>query len=125
MLDLIIPVLVTLFLASQFVFARAITVLFHELGHAIPALIFTKEKVNVFIGTYGDVKKSRHLALGKKLSIYFKLNPLKWSKGMAQYTGHNLSLFKRLTIMSLGSLNSLFLALIAIFIIYSFNLYAF
>lgn len=122
MIDFIVPIVITLLLLALFVFARLVTTLFHELGHGMPAIIFTREKVEVFLGSYGDVEKSRHLAVGKKLNIYFKLNPLKWTRGMAQNTGNNLTTFKGLIILSLGPLCSLFLALAAIWTIYSFDL---
>lgn len=125
MIDIIVPIVTTLFLLMSFVFARIVTTLFHELGHGIPAMIFIKEKVDIFLGSYGDVEKSKHLVFGKKLNIYFKLNPLKWSRGMAQHTGNNLTTFKSLIILSLGPLCSLFLAISAIWIIYSFNLNGF
>ncbi len=41
-----------------------ITVLLHELGHAIPALILTRQKVSIYIGSYGDPDKSLHFRIG-------------------------------------------------------------
>jgi len=43
---------------------RPLTVIFHELGHAIPAILLTKEKVTVYIGSYGDPKKSLRIKIG-------------------------------------------------------------
>lgn len=60
---------------------RAFGVLLHELGHALPALKFTKQEVTVFIGTYGDKKKSYRLTVGK-LTIWFRYNPIFWQKGV-------------------------------------------
>jgi tetratricopeptide (TPR) repeat protein len=42
----------------------------YELGHAIPALIFTRKPVAIYIGTYGD-SNSKKLGIGR-LSIYIK-----------------------------------------------------
>lgn len=39
-----------LFIIPAALFARSITTFFHELGHAIPALLFTEEKVTVYVG---------------------------------------------------------------------------
>jgi len=125
MIDILVPVMTTLLVFMSSVLARIATTLFHELGHGIPAMIFTKEKVNVFLGSYGDVEKSKHLAFGNKLSIYFMLNPLKWSGGMAQHGNNNLTTLKNLVILSFGPLCSLFLATIAIWVLYSFNLHGF
>ena len=47
------------------------TTFFHEMGHAIPALIFTKKSVTVYIGSYGDISKTTQFKLGR-LTIYFK-----------------------------------------------------
>src|ERR1700740_3059073 len=47
-----------------------IFILLYELGHAIPALIFTKKPVSVFIGTYGD-DNSKKLRTGR-LTIFIK-----------------------------------------------------
>lgn len=73
---------------------RSITTLFHELGHAIPALIFSKEKVNVYVGTYGKADQGFPIHLGR-LSIFFRFNFLTWNIGMCSHGGirplwHNL-----------------------------------
>ena len=116
----IIPLFICLFIIARF-----ITVLLHELGHAIPALIFTKEKVTVFLGSYGDIKKSKHLPLNKRSSIYFKLNPLKWRGGMIQHGSNNLSVLKNLIILFTGPLFSLFIAIVALWLVFSFDLNGF
>ena len=38
--------------------SRPITVLVHELGHAIPSLLFTKDNVTIYVGSHGDINKS-------------------------------------------------------------------
>ncbi len=47
-----------------------IVILLYELGHGIPALIFTNKPVSVFIGTYGD-NNSKKLRAGR-LTIFIK-----------------------------------------------------
>ena len=59
------------------VITRPFTVLFHELGHAIPAMLMTKQGATVYVGSYGDKKQSFQLALGG-LEIWFRYNPFKW-----------------------------------------------
>ena len=44
---------------------RPITVLVHELGHAIPSLFFTKEKVTIYVGSHGDINKSLFFNIGR------------------------------------------------------------
>ncbi|PTQ93564.1 tetratricopeptide repeat protein [Mucilaginibacter yixingensis] len=54
-----------------FLISRFINVTLHELGHAIPAIIFTGQPAEIFIGSYGDGKQIR-FRLGK---ITFNINP--------------------------------------------------
>jgi tetratricopeptide (TPR) repeat protein len=108
-----------------FIIARLLTTFFHELGHAIPALAFTKGIVTVFLGSYGDVKKSIVLKTNRRTHVYVKLNPLKWGKGMVQFFPNELSLWKHIFILLLGPLFSLILATIALYVIFSFELNGF
>ncbi|MFI5140640.1 MAG: hypothetical protein ACHQIM_22675, partial [Sphingobacteriales bacterium] len=102
--------------------ARLLTILFHELGHAIPATLFTKEKVTVFLGSYGDIQNSKCISFGKRLIIYFRVNPFKWKAGMVKHNPIGLSTIKEFLILLLGPLCSLLLASTAIYIVYSFDL---
>ncbi len=63
---------------------RSFTTLFHELGHALPSLLFTNEPVLVFVGTYGDTKDGFHLNFGQ-LQIFFKFNLFSWNMGMCAH----------------------------------------
>jgi tetratricopeptide (TPR) repeat protein len=51
-------------------------VLLHELGHAIPVLIFTRKPISIFLGSYGDKVHSVNLKIGL-LKIWFNKNPIK------------------------------------------------
>ena len=53
------------------VLLRSLTTFFHEMGHAVPALLFTREKVEVFVGSYGDLHNALQLQLGR-LKLYLK-----------------------------------------------------
>ncbi len=48
---------------SIFVLSPLVTLL-HELGHAIPALLVTRKKVTIYIGSYGDPQKSLCFRVG-------------------------------------------------------------
>jgi tetratricopeptide (TPR) repeat protein len=85
-------------------------------------MVFTKEKVSIFLGSYGDTEKSKHLPLGTRLEIYFKANPLDWRGGMARHSGNNLNMLKNLVILLTGPLCSFFLAATAVWVIYAYNL---
>ena len=68
------------------VLVRYITTLIHELGHAIPSLMFTDKDVVIHIGSYGDSKKSLKMDFGR-LKAFFKLDILRWNIGLCQH-GH-------------------------------------
>ena len=53
------------------------------MGHAIPALLFTKEKVEVYLGSYGE-GVNKPLVLGR-LHMFFSLNLFNWKIGMARH----------------------------------------
>jgi tetratricopeptide (TPR) repeat protein len=66
--------------------ARSITTLLHELGHAIPALIYTQGEVTVYVGSYGDISNSLRVNLGR-LKLYLKFNILDWKLGLCTHQG--------------------------------------
>ncbi len=103
------------------IFARLLTTLIHELGHAIPALIFTENDVEIFLGSYGDYNKSKSLKLSRRFRIYFTLNPLRWWGGMVNYSTLSDSFYKRLSVLLLGPLFSFILAIAAILVVWCFD----
>lgn len=66
--------------------SRSITTFFHEMGHALPALIFTEKEVTIYVGSYGDNQDSLRLQLGR-LTVYLKFNFLAWDLGMCIHQG--------------------------------------
>lgn len=84
------------------------TVLFHELGHAIAALILTKKKVTAYIGSYGDASRSLKLRLGR-LELILKYNFFIWHRGLCVFSPTGLSIPKSLLIIAAGPLVSLVL----------------
>ncbi len=92
---------------------RSVTTLFHEMGHAIPALLFSREKVQVFVGTYGDTKQGATLSLGR-LDIFFKFNFLAWNIGMCRHQGQTNALRNFLIIVG-GPIASLTIAIPLLF----------
>ncbi len=98
------------------VFMRSFTTFFHEMGHAIPALLFTKkEKVNVFVGTYGDISNCLQLNFGR-LALYLKLNIFNWRIGLCTHGGVNRFLPQLIIILG-GPIASLLIALTAFYFI--------
>ena len=57
-MQLIFGILIALFGLALIIVIKLSTTFFHEMGHAIPALIFTKKPVSVYVGSYGDISLS-------------------------------------------------------------------
>ena len=80
-------------------FLRNITTIFHELGHAIPSLLYTDEPVEMYIGTYGNKERSLKVKTGR-LTSYIRFNLNDWNKGMVRHG--EMDGFKRQLITLLG-----------------------
>ncbi len=91
---------------STLAILRSFTTFLHEMGHAIPALLYTKEGVTIYIGSYGDPKKSLRFRLGR-LEIFFKYNPLLWEYGLCVREQIDISINKGIVIILMGPLTSL------------------
>ena len=100
---------IILVLVVLVIITRPFTVLFHELGHAIPAILLTKEGATVYVGSYGDKKQSFKISLGG-LEIWFRYNPIKWRGGLCIPKAEDISLNKRAIYTLCGPLFSLFIA---------------
>jgi tetratricopeptide (TPR) repeat protein len=61
-----------------------IIVFFHELGHSLLALLFTKEKVEMFIGSYGKTTDNYNIKIGR-LHIHVERKVFKWRSGMCRH----------------------------------------
>ena len=94
-------------------FIRIFTTLIHELGHAIPSLIFTTQEVAIHVGSYGDDKNSFEIDLGR-LKAFFKIDIVKWNIGLCQHQPAKTYLHKILIV--LGS--PFFSLLIGIILLY-------
>lgn len=104
------------------IITRPFTVLFHELGHAIPAMLMTKQGATVYIGSYGDKKQSFKITLGG-LEIWFRYNPIKWRGGLCIPKAEDISLNKRAIYVLCGPLFSLFIAAIIFYLTFSYDLH--
>jgi hypothetical protein len=65
------------------VITRPFTVLFHELGYAIPIILMTREDATIYVGSYGDKRHSINLCLGS-LNIWIRYNPFGWRGGLCE-----------------------------------------
>lgn len=69
---------------------RNLVVLLHEIGHAIPTLLLTRQKTTIFLGSYGiPPKGGRRFTIGK-LEIWFTTDFL-WNTGMCSSEATNMS----------------------------------
>lgn len=50
----------------------------HELGHALPALLFDKGKIEMYVGSYGDKKASYYFRAGR-LYVYMSKYYINWA----------------------------------------------
>ena len=83
-----------------------VTVTLHELGHAIPALLMTRDEVTIYIGSLGSPYNSFHLTIGR-LEFYCKYNPLLWYKGCCLCSDDYLSIDQRIWLVAGGPIASL------------------
>lgn len=95
---------------------RPLTVLFHELGHAFSALLLTKERTSVFIGSFGNENNSIKIPI-VRIDFYIYKNPFKWGYGLCISKEKNMSVNNRMLYTAAGPLASLFIALISYLII--------
>ncbi len=96
---------------------RSLTTLFHELGHAIPSLVFSDQNVVVYIGSYGDLKDSYSFNFGR-LKINFKFNFFDWKLGMCSGV-RTEKMWQTAIILLGGPLASVMIAFFFLFLIFS------
>jgi tetratricopeptide (TPR) repeat protein len=109
---------------SLAVIARGLTVLIHEFGHAIPALLLTKKPVTIYIGSYGDKRKSLRINLGT-LVIFFRYNPLLWKLGLCVPSATSVSLTKQIIYTLFGPVASLLIGVISFYLVFAFDGHSF
>lgn len=100
---------------------RPLLTVFHELGHAIPAILMTRERATIFLGSYGDTEKSFRLAIGK-LEIWIKYNLFKWKGGLCVPHASNISINKKIIYTLTGPLASLFIGIISCYMAFALDL---
>jgi hypothetical protein len=90
--------------------AFVINVAFHELGHAIPKLFWTKKDVLVFIGSLGEPGRYLRLSFGR-LKVYIKSNPFLWIRGLCR-SEERIPVGKQIIVTAMGPLVSLVLTIV-------------
>jgi len=97
-MELIIGILIALGVIVAFPMMRLVTTFFHEMGHAIPALLSTNGIVEVHVGSYGEEGKSPNLRLGR-LHFYLRFDVFSWNIGMCVPHGKSSWLGRLITIL--------------------------
>jgi tetratricopeptide (TPR) repeat protein len=104
--------------------SRPLTVLFHELGHAISIVLLTKQKVTIYIGSYGDPKRSVKINLGM-LAIFFRYNPFAWRLGLCVPSATSVSINRQIVYTVAGPVASLIIAAVAVYFTFTYDLHGF
>lgn len=108
------PLVIVTFITLLFV-VRPITVMIHELGHGIAALVLTNEGVTLYVGSYGNPDQSIILSVGR-LKFFFRYNPFLWTSGLCEYHIKEISFNRLIVITLLGPLTSLILGLLCCYV---------
>jgi tetratricopeptide (TPR) repeat protein len=101
--------------------AKLLSIIVHELGHAIPALLLTRQKVTVYLGSHGIKENSWNFSLGK-LDIWLKYNLFSWGGGLCVPTKKNISLNRQIVFTFCGPLASLFLCATTAYLLFYFEM---
>ncbi len=103
---------------------RPFSVLFHELGHAIPAILLTKQKVAIYIGLNGNPANSLKLTIGL-LEIWFCYNPFSWIAGHCVPTAKSVSINRQMIYILTGPLASFAIGGIACYLTFYCDFHGF
>lgn len=76
--------LIIMVLFLLFAMLRPVTMILHELGHAVPAIIFTRGPVSVVIGIPRNLPKDPIFRISR-LSVWIARNPLRWFGGYCSH----------------------------------------
>ncbi len=114
-MEILLGIILALVGISLVLVLRSLTTLFHELGHALPSLLFTEGPVKVYVGTYGDTSQGATFQWGR-LEIFFRFNLLNWRMGMCVNQGVR-TLWKNVVIILGGPIASLLISIPLIYLL--------
>lgn len=93
----------------------------HELGHAIPALIYSKKNVTIYVGSRENPKEAINFTIGR-LKVHLTFNPNFWSSGRCVFDSTEVTNSQMKVILLMGPLGSLLCGITFCFIVFIFNL---
>jgi tetratricopeptide (TPR) repeat protein len=99
---------------------KSVSTLLHEFGHAIPALLLTKQPVTVYLGSYGNMVNSVRVSTGR-LTIWFRYKPAIWITGVCIAHQQDISLNRRLIFILCGPVASMMLAAASVYLAFSYE----
>jgi tetratricopeptide (TPR) repeat protein len=103
---------------------RPVTTLLHELGHAIPAILLTKQKVTIYLGSFGNPDKSIRINF-KLLEIFFRYNPFAWRLGVCVPSAKNISINSAIIYTITGPITSFIIAVVGCYFAFTYDLHGF
>jgi thioredoxin-like negative regulator of GroEL len=109
-MELILGILIALLGLGLVIVIKLSTTFFHEMGHAVPALIFTDKPVSLYVGSYGDISNTLQFKIGR-LQLYLKPNIMDWKIGMCRHEGDINTSWKRVLITLGGPIASLIVSI--------------
>ncbi|MES2277349.1 MAG: M50 family metallopeptidase [Bacteroidota bacterium] len=101
--------------------SRFIIILLHELGHAIPAIIFTRKPAEIFIGSNGSGKHVK-VNLGK-LTINLRLKFFYAMSGGLCYHSNNMKSYQHIIVLIAGSVFTALIATGAIVVEFNYDMH--
>jgi hypothetical protein len=115
-----------LLLVVLFILSQPITVLLHELGHAVPVLLITRKPVDIFIGSYGNEEGCFRIKLGA-IAVWLGHNPLKWVRrgGLCIPARAGMSTTHQLIYTLSGPFASAIIACVCLYLTFAIDLQGF
>ena len=115
-MEILTGILIAIIFIVLFIYSRIFTTLIHELGHALPSLLYTDGPVKIYVGAYGDEKNSFKISLGR-LHTFFKLDLFHWNLGLCQHQPVR-SFTQQIVIVLGGPIFSLLVGVVCLFLMY-------
>jgi Flp pilus assembly protein TadD len=116
-------IIIVLFLGILFLAVRPFTIIAHELGHAIPAILLTRQVVTIYLGSYGDPNRSLHFKIGL-LEVWFKYNPFMWREGLCVPSAPDISFNNRIIYILGGPIVSVIFGALTCYFAFGFDVHA-
>lgn len=114
--------IILVFITITVMITRPLSIILHELGHAIAAMALTRQPVSIYIGSTGDPNNSWNIRVGI-LDAWFTKNPLFWiiRPGLCVPSAKRFPINKQIIYVLSGPFASLIIASIACYFVFVFD----